>query len=565
MGRFTRSAKSRQQKSFRRHSRDPAAPATTADGPAAPPKSAGRQLIGNAVAQMLSKFGTALIGLVLTPFIVGRVGLVEFGLWALVLNMITYVSLTDPGIATMVLRYAAKYKASGEMDNVRRILVLGMLFYLILGVLLSPLGLLLLPILSRHLRLPRADIHLATTVLILGYCYYFASSTIEVLNFVLIGLGDLWLVALIDFSARVMYALVVVALLLSGGNVLSLILATYIQLAGGAIATFWIYRRRHGTAFGNPFRLTRGSIKEMVQFGGWVQLATVADLATTETDPLVIGVAFSVANVGVYTFADTVASQIQFLPLSLLSPITAAATTAFEQGRSDEVRRLSVDGTRLLNLLGLGVGGLVAGLGPTIFRAWLGRTYPNQEMFLFFLVGIYALQNLTSVGFSIATAIGRPDLVAKNLLFGTASNIIGTVAFALLFGLPGVLAGSLLGTAMRTAFFERRFYELMDLRIWEDLFSWLLRLASAVTVAGVSVRLISLCFPSGWGRGRGGAITELVSLSLLYGLILILALRLTRFLRPSEVRMFSEYLPGPLRMVLDSSVCRLVFGHRRTT
>lgn len=522
----------------------------------------GKRLVGNTLAQMIDKIGVSIIGLVLTPFIVNRVGLTEFGLWALVMNVVAYIALVDPGVSSMVLRYAARHKARNELSMVRQITLLGIVVYAVLGVVLAPFYLTIVPVISRHLHLQQQTVHLATTVFTLGYAYFFLSSAAGVLGSALAGLGDLWLSALIDVVSRAMYAVIVVILLLSGGTILAVVLASYIQAAVVFIFAYVVYRLRYGPVFASCFGMPRSRIRELLSFGGWVQLASVADIATTETDPLVIGAAFSVTDVSIYSFADTVAAQVQYLPVALINPLMAAATTAHEEGNTDQLRRLVVDGSRLLNFLCFGIGGLIVATGPEIFNAWLGHGYPRLEMFSDFLVAIYIVRNLASITTGVATAIGRPDIVAKNMVFGVVGNAIGTIALAILFGLPGVLAGSLLGVTCRSGFFQARFYSMTGLRLGADLLDWLWRLVVGVGVAAGLVRLITLGLPHVWLVGREGGLLSLVPLGILYGIMMILGVRLTKFLRSEDAALFSSYLPGPLRRLTNSAAGRFILGHQ---
>ena len=72
-----------------------------------------------------------------------------------------------------------------------------------------------------------------------------------------------------------------------------------------------------GRVFGNPRKLDRSVIRNMVRFAGWTQTVSFANLATAQAAPLFVGAWVNVASVGSYDIGNRLAFQVRGLPATL--------------------------------------------------------------------------------------------------------------------------------------------------------------------------------------------------------------------------------------------------------
>lgn len=70
-----------------------------------------RRVVLNTASNLVAKLFTLVLGFLVTPFILSRLGVQEYGLWMLVGLVISYGSLLDLGIGLVV--YAACYLVQG--------------------------------------------------------------------------------------------------------------------------------------------------------------------------------------------------------------------------------------------------------------------------------------------------------------------------------------------------------------------------------------------------------------------------------------------------------------------
>src|SRR5579875_2056398 len=74
-----------------------------------------------------------IVGFLLAPFILHRLGDYAFGLYVLILSLTGYYGLLDFGIRSSVVRYVARFRATGERDSLNRFLSTAFFTYSIVG------------------------------------------------------------------------------------------------------------------------------------------------------------------------------------------------------------------------------------------------------------------------------------------------------------------------------------------------------------------------------------------------------------------------------------------------
>ena len=78
---------------------------------------------------------TAIIALFMSPFLVHTLGKEQYGIWALVLSIISYTSLFNAGMNQTISRYAPKYYATEDYYNLNEVINSIFLIFAISGIL----------------------------------------------------------------------------------------------------------------------------------------------------------------------------------------------------------------------------------------------------------------------------------------------------------------------------------------------------------------------------------------------------------------------------------------------
>src|SRR5258708_37975761 len=93
------------------------------------------QIIKNVGSSWFSLGVNILVGVLLSPFILHRLGDTAFGIWVLIFSFTGYYGIFDFGIRSSIIRYVSKYMATRDVDEVSGLINTAMFTYTCVGVL----------------------------------------------------------------------------------------------------------------------------------------------------------------------------------------------------------------------------------------------------------------------------------------------------------------------------------------------------------------------------------------------------------------------------------------------
>ena len=77
------------------------------------------------------------VGLIITPFIIKKLGDSEYGLYTLIGSFVAYLSIMDLGLNNAIVRFTAKYQANGDKKEEENFLAVSLIIYVIIGFLIA--------------------------------------------------------------------------------------------------------------------------------------------------------------------------------------------------------------------------------------------------------------------------------------------------------------------------------------------------------------------------------------------------------------------------------------------
>src|ERR1051325_7813344 len=75
----------------------------------------------------------AIVGFLLSPFVVHHLGNTQYGIWTLLGSMVGYLGLLDLGVRVAVTRYVAGFVGAGDYRSVERHMAVAMRLYFVIG------------------------------------------------------------------------------------------------------------------------------------------------------------------------------------------------------------------------------------------------------------------------------------------------------------------------------------------------------------------------------------------------------------------------------------------------
>jgi O-antigen/teichoic acid export membrane protein len=408
----------------------------------------------NTLAQAVTFLSAQVYSFLLAPIMIDRLGLTLFGVWTVVGSIATYISVLDPGVSRALSRFIAVYDSSDDRRSIQECMGLGLLVITGITALLLPIAWFAGPPLADVLghvdgaQMRQLLLAQAVIFIVQGYSAVLQGlsqglrRTVPANTAVVLGNS-------INFGASVFalltaHSLVRYAWFNAGAETIGAILVVI------TIPLVWR---------GNVVRIpSRRIIRQVLAYSLRSQITWIADVVNLQTDKLVIGLLVGPAAAGIYQLASSVASAVRnmgVISIGMMIPTTAAAITT--EGRT-AVRRMAV---RYMPLV-LGVSFpifVVSALGaPFVFTLWLGSTGDHGVVpILIALDVVYAINVATGVPSTVALADGRTDLTSRNAISMAGFNAVLTLGLAPVFGLAGVVAGTVVAVGSFSIGFIVRF------------------------------------------------------------------------------------------------------------
>ena len=93
--------------------------------------SANRSLLLGAVTNWLAFAATLAVGFFLAPYLVRSLGDARYGVWCVVESILAYFTLFDLGIAACLVRFVAKFHATGDRGDLNRVVSASLFLFLL--------------------------------------------------------------------------------------------------------------------------------------------------------------------------------------------------------------------------------------------------------------------------------------------------------------------------------------------------------------------------------------------------------------------------------------------------
>ena len=469
-------------------------------------------LFKNTLAQSSGLISGYILAFVLAPIMLSRLGLAQFGVWAFTGAVATYVALADLGITRSMSRFVALYDAEGRERGIREVVGLGIVAVLVVGAVSTVAAILAAPLLSRLIGV--LDEREMRTVLLCSSAILTFQAMRKVFASVPQGLRRMVPPNVATVVANfINFAFSIGALALSR-DLVPYALANAAAELLGMVCVFasmvYVWRPRIALP-------PRARVREILTFGVKNQVVAVTDLVNYQTDKVIIALLVDVRAAAVYEIAARVVFAVRFVGIMTISAMIPTVTAFIvERGRAvipDFYRHY----TRRSVAIAFPIFVLTAASAPFLFTAWLGEIPGEADVILVFLMLAAFFHMTTGVASSVATGEGRAGMVAANSIVMAVANVALTAVLAPLFGLWGVLSGTLVAISVVSLLFIVRFHQTYSVPR-----SYFLR-----AVAAPAALSAALAAPLGlWSivggdtaSSRPAAVLTLAAMAGLYGLV----------------------------------------------
>jgi O-antigen/teichoic acid export membrane protein len=474
-------------------------------------------LFRNTAAQSAPIVTTFLFSFILAPVMLSRLGLAQFGIWAVTGALAQYARLLDFGITGSLARFVAMYDAEGNRRAVEETVGIGLLAATAVGALTFAAAVLAAPLVSDVLGvLDTGEMRIVLVGAAGISTSYLYSAVISAVPIGLRRMGPPNVAAtagnVVNFAASLL------ALLLSTNltvYALANLGAAAIAVLLSLLALLYVWSA--------PFA-RRPSIphaRGILSFGIKSQMVNLAQLVNVQTDKLIIAAILGPRTAGAYEIGNRVVQGALSLGLMTLSALIPTATADIvKRGREVIAEYFSRYTVRSLSI-GWPLLGTLCVSAPYLLVAWLGETPPDTTAIIALLSLAFAVSLSTGVAMTLVVSDGHPGIVAQTATLVVVVNIGATLVAAPIFGLWGVLVATVVADVLASAVFLVRFHRRYGLSA-RTLFN-AVGPPGAVTLGAAVPFVLWYLLAGAAASGRGTAIVGVICTGGLYAAICWLA------------------------------------------
>jgi O-antigen/teichoic acid export membrane protein len=446
-----------------------------------------RSLAVGAATNWAAFAATLLVSFFLAPYLIGSLGDARYGVWCVVESVLAYFTLFDLGVAACLVRYVAKFHATGERDELNRLVSACLAVFVAAAGCVLALGAALVPLVAPGLERKLGGPGDVAPFMLLMLANLAVTLPLSVFPSILDGLQR--------FAAKSAVRLVFLAVRVGGvvyvtetrpGLWSLAVVFTVTNLLEHAAMGLLAFRFLPGLRVSRRL-VDRDTLRRVRGYSADAFLAMLAGRVTVQTGAIVAGGFLSAAAAAHYAVALRLVEMAKNMLRSATLTLTPAVSEREAGGDLDGVRRVLLDGTRWVLYVVLPIHLGLLFLGRPFLDRWVGAGYADR---CFPATAILSATLTVGVAQSVAARVlygmGRLRLFARLALVEAGLNLALSLALVGPFGLEGVAVAVAVPNVLFCLFVIGYACRVLDVSLVRYLtMSWLKPLAAACVPAAV--------------------------------------------------------------------------------
>jgi O-antigen/teichoic acid export membrane protein len=482
-----------------------------------------QRVIFNVLANWLGLATNMVVGFLLTPYILHRLGDTAMGLWFLLTTLTGYYGILDFGIRNAVVRFVARFDEQQDAESFSKVLSTGLAAYSAVAGVLLLLTLLAAWQVDSIFKIDSEWVGTARLLLLIVGSGTAVSLALGMFGGVLEGLQKFTWVSGVQTVTALLRAGLILFLLERGGGILSVGAVTVsLNVLAALVYAFVVFHLRPEVRLRRQF-VEMATLKSLIAFGVvtfWVSIANNLRFYANET---VIGIFLSVSLVTMFAVSSRLVRYSMDTVQAMAQVFTPMSSALDARKDHEQLRKVFLVGNRYCALVMLPLAGMFVIAGKTILRVWVGEQYVASYPILCWLIVPTALYMSQAASTKILYGMAKHQMMARVLLAEGICNLLLSIFLLQWLGLLGVAIGSALPLAATSLFFlPRHLCSLLKVnlsRFWKEVFGGPFLLLVPFLIALYATD--RLLHPTTWH----GLLLALGTSGIVYGAVLLLSIR----------------------------------------
>lgn len=449
------------------------------------------QLKAGAVLNYVAIILNMVIGLLYTPYMLRMLGQAEYGLYSLAASIIAYLTVLDLGFGNAIIRYTAKFRAEGKIDEQKYMFGMFLVLYIGIGIIAVIAGAVLSLNVESIFSAKMTEYEVDRTRIMLWLMTFNLAYTfpMSIWGSIMTAYERFTFPRIVSIVRSVLNPLVMVALLAIGYKALAMVIVTTIFNVVTLLINYWYCKNklkievRYGK-FDFKF------LKEVSVYSFWIFLNAIMDKIYWSTGQFVLGIYRGTVAIAIYAVAIHLQNMFMMFSTAITGVFLPKVTAMVAKGDNEkDISDLFIRTGRIQYiLLSLILTGFII-FGRSFINLWAGEGY--QEAYLYALMFFIPLTVPLIQNMGIIILQARNQMKFRSLLYIVIAvvSLVSSFPLAKYYGGMGCAistAGALvLGQIIIMNIYYQRKQHINIIRFWKEISNM-----SLVPIAFISIYLV---------------------------------------------------------------------------
>jgi len=417
-----------------------------------------RQFVRNVLVNWLAMAANMLVPFFLSPFTVHHLGSALYGIWVLIISSVIYFNLLDLGLRNAVVSFVAKAYTEKAHEEARRIISTAIWLRIGIGVLIVILSATLAAVFPLVFSIPPAlfaTVRIAVMATALGIAL---SLVFGITGAILAAIHRFDVTSSVTIARVALRASGFVWLMSNGHGLVALAVWELSVAILVGVAQTWLCLRAYPELRAGLDKPDLETARKIWTYGAYASVITFAGAILYYTDNIVVGALLGSTAVTFYAIAGNLGSSAREVVAALSTTFTPLASSLDAAGKSEQLRKLLIQGTRASLVLFLPISYALIFRGQTFIGLWMGHEYAaisGRILQILLLNYMLTTANVTSGNIAYGLAKHRPIMVWA--LIEAAVNLGLSIVLARRIGVYGVAWGTAISGVICNLLFWPRY------------------------------------------------------------------------------------------------------------
>lgn len=381
------------------------------------------------------------VGFFLSPFILHHLGDDAFGLWVLIFSLTGYYGIFDFGIRSSLVRYVSKFQATGDKDELARLINTSFFTYTCIGLILLVPTFLGSFYVDKLFHTPPGFRHDARILFLMVGSSLALGFPLGISGGILEGMQRFYLLNWTNIVSTLLRAVLIVFALRNGLGLLTVALITVglpiVASAVRAVIAHYLLTVPYGWHY-----VSRKSLGQVASYGSVTFMIIVAGRLRFKTDAVIIGTFLSAGAITFFSIGGRLVDYATEVVSSLAQIFTPMSSQFHATGDYGQLRKIFVAGNRACAFVAFPLAVTLVVMGKSIIEAWVGSRYVSSYLVLVILLIPSTLYMAQGTSTRILFGMSLHKALAYVVLIEGMANLILSIALVRPLGIVGDAIGT---------------------------------------------------------------------------------------------------------------------------